>query len=59
MEGVREIPHQTIRSQSWGNLTLTAPLCSVRMRAGLPVMIVTCVVGSILLRIFFSWMKTP
>jgi len=59
MEGVRKIPNQAIRSHSWGNLTLTAPLCSVRMRGGLPVMIVTCVVGSILLRIFFSWMKTP
>jgi len=59
MEGVRKIPDQAIRSHSWGNLILTAPLCSVRMRAGLRVMIVTCVVGSILLRIFFSWMKTP
>ena len=37
-----------------------APITSrIWMRAGLPVMIVTCVVGSILFGIFFSWMKTP
>ncbi|NIN69181.1 MAG: hypothetical protein GTO63_31750 [Anaerolineae bacterium] len=28
-------------------------------RAGLPVMIVTCLVGSVLFAIFFSWMSTP
>jgi Na+/H+ antiporter NhaD/arsenite permease-like protein len=37
-----------------------APITSrIWMRAGLPVMIVTCVVGSILFGIFFAWMKTP
>ncbi len=37
-----------------------APITSrIWMRAGLPVMIVTCVVGSILFGIFFTWMKTP
>ena len=29
------------------------------MRAGLPVMIVTCLVGSVLFALFFSWMQTP
>lgn len=29
------------------------------MRAGLPVMIVTCLVGSVLFAIFFGWMSTP
>jgi len=28
-------------------------------RAGLPVMIVTCLVGSVLFAIFFDWMSTP
>jgi hypothetical protein len=59
MEGLRKIPDQAVRSHSWGDLTLTAPLCSVRMRAGLLVMIVACVVGSILLRISFAWKETP
>ncbi len=29
------------------------------MQAGLPVMIVTCVVGSLLFAVFFGWMSTP
>ena len=29
------------------------------MRAGLPVMIVTCIVGSVLFALFFGWMSTP
>jgi Na+/H+ antiporter NhaD/arsenite permease-like protein len=29
------------------------------MRAGLPVMIVTCFVASVLFVVFFGWMKTP
>lgn len=29
------------------------------MRAGLPVMAVTCIIGSVLFAIFFQWMSTP
>jgi Na+/H+ antiporter NhaD/arsenite permease-like protein len=29
------------------------------MRAGLPVMIVTCFVATVLFVVFFDWMKTP
>lgn len=39
--------------------THTPITSKIWMRAGLPVMIVTCVVGSILFAVFFSWMKTP
>jgi len=37
-----------------------APITShLWMRAGLPVMIVTCLVSSVLFVVFFAWMKTP
>lgn len=37
-----------------------APITSnIWVRAGLPVMIVTCVVASVLFVVFFAWMKTP
>jgi len=39
--------------------THTPITSKIWMRAGLPVMIVTCVVGSILFAVFFTWMKTP
>jgi Na+/H+ antiporter NhaD/arsenite permease-like protein len=39
--------------------TRTPITSRIWMRAGLPVMIVTCVVGSILFALFFSWMQTP
>ncbi len=29
------------------------------MRAGLPVMVATCLVGGILFAVFFGWMSTP
>jgi Na+/H+ antiporter NhaD/arsenite permease-like protein len=38
--------HTPITSRTW-------------MRAGLPVMIVTCLVASVLFVVFFAWMKTP
>jgi Na+/H+ antiporter NhaD/arsenite permease-like protein len=44
--GLSEKTHTPITSRIW-------------MRAGLPVMIVTCLVGSVLFAIFFSWMSTP
>ncbi len=39
--------------------THTPITSKIWMRAGLPVMIVTCVVGSILFAVFFTWMNTP
>jgi Na+/H+ antiporter NhaD/arsenite permease-like protein len=39
--------------------THTPITSKIWMRAGLPVMIVTCVVGGLLFGIFFTWMKTP
>lgn len=39
--------------------THTPITSKIWMRAGLPVMIVTCVVGSVLFGVFFAWMKTP
>jgi Na+/H+ antiporter NhaD/arsenite permease-like protein len=44
--GLSEKTHTPITSRIW-------------MRAGLPVMIVTCLVGSVLFAIFFGWMTTP
>ena len=39
--------------------THTPITSKIWMRAGLPVMVVTCAVGSVLFGIFFAWMKTP
>jgi Na+/H+ antiporter NhaD/arsenite permease-like protein len=39
--------------------THTPITSAIWMRAGLPVMVTTCVVGSILFAVFFAWMKTP
>jgi Na+/H+ antiporter NhaD/arsenite permease-like protein len=39
--------------------THTPITSKIWMRAGLPVMIVTCLVGSVLFVVFFAWMKTP
>lgn len=39
--------------------TRTPITSRIWMRAGLPVMIVTCLVGSVLFAIFFGWMSTP
>ena len=39
--------------------THTPITSKIWMRAGLPVMIVTCLVGSVLFVVFFNWMKTP
>ena len=39
--------------------THTPITSKVWMRAGLPVMIVTCFVASVLFVVFFGWMKTP
>jgi Na+/H+ antiporter NhaD/arsenite permease-like protein len=39
--------------------THTPITSKIWMRAGLPVMVVTCVVGSVLFGVFFAWMKTP
>ncbi|TKJ28243.1 MAG: citrate transporter [Chloroflexi bacterium B3_Chlor] len=39
--------------------TRTPITSRIWMRAGLPVMIVTCIVGSVLFAIFFGWMSTP
>jgi Na+/H+ antiporter NhaD/arsenite permease-like protein len=39
--------------------THTPITSKIWMRAGLPVMIVTCVVGTFLFAVFFTWMKTP
>lgn len=39
--------------------TRTPITSKIWMRAGLPVMVVTCLVGSVLFAVFFTWMKTP
>ncbi len=39
--------------------TRTPITSRIWMRAGLPVMIVTCIVGSVLFALFFGWMSTP
>jgi len=39
--------------------TRTPITSKIWMRAGLPVMIVTCFVASVLFVVFFAWMKTP
>jgi hypothetical protein len=44
--GLSEKTHTLITSKMW-------------TRVGLPVMVVTCVVGSLLFAVFFTWMKTP
>lgn len=39
--------------------TRTPITSRIWMRAGLPVMIVTCLVGGVLFAVFFGWMSTP
>ncbi len=39
--------------------TRTPITSRIWMRVGLPVMIVTCIVGSLLFALFFGWMSTP
>jgi Na+/H+ antiporter NhaD/arsenite permease-like protein len=39
--------------------TRTPITTQIWMRAGVPVMIVTCILGSVLFALFFGWMSTP